>query len=215
VWQIDAGTLERLRRLALPEVLRPWAVAVGGGSVWASEGSPGSVSRFNAQTGKFQQRYLHAGRGYSAKIAFGDGAAWTAANAPGELLRVDAVLAGQQSIQIGRVPYDVVVAFDAVWVSDFVEAPTSPGRVGPGKILRLDPDTGLVDDVIDVGRRPVAVATGGGSVWVANSGDRTISEIDPRTNQVVNTIHTRYYPQDVEYGHGFLWVPLSSTPFTF
>jgi YVTN family beta-propeller protein len=65
--------------------------------------------------------------------------------------------------------------------------------------------TGDLDDVINVGKRPVGLATGGGSVWVANGGERSISEIDPRTNEVVNTIPTQYYPSSIAYGHAFLW----------
>ena len=50
---------------------------------------------------------------------------------------------------------------------------------------------------------------------VPNSIGRTISMIDPQTNQVVDTIPTRYYPESVAYGHGFLWVSLHDRPFTF
>jgi YVTN family beta-propeller protein len=63
-----------------------------------------------------------------------------------------------------------------------------------------------------VGKRPARLATGGGSVWVANGGERTISEIDPRTNEVVSTIPTQFYPRSVAYGHSFLWVSLGSDP---
>ena len=69
--------------------------------------------------------------------------------------------------------------------------------------------------MIPVGKRPAGLATGGGSLWVANAGERTISEIDPRTNTVVNTIPTRYFPHSLVYGHGFLWVSLYSEPFDF
>ena len=103
VWQIDADSFEQLQVLELPpEHIQPWRVAVGGGSVWVSEGFAGSVSSFNARTGKLQQRYRHANGGYSAEVAFGEGAAWTAANrqSGGDLLRVDAAGGGAQSIEI-------------------------------------------------------------------------------------------------------------------
>jgi YVTN family beta-propeller protein len=82
-------------------------------------------------------------------------------------------------------------------------------------VLRIDPEAGTMEDAIPVGKRPGGVATGGGSVWVANGGEMTISEIDPRTNQVVSTIDTRYYPTSLAYGHGFLWVSLHPEPFAF
>jgi DNA-binding SARP family transcriptional activator/streptogramin lyase len=217
VWQIDADSFERLQVLELPEGSRAWRVAVGGGSVWVSEGVAGSVSRFNARTGRLQQRYRHEGSlVYSAEVAFGEGAAWTAANGSrAQVLRVDAVGGGAQSFEMGQIPYAVAIGFGAVWVSDLVGPIGESEKEEPGKVLRLDPATGTLEDVINVGKLPDGLATGGGSVWVANGGERTISEIDPRTNEVVNTIHTRYYPTAVAYTQGFLWVSLGSDPFSF
>ena len=179
------------------------------------------MSRFSVRTGGFQRRYTHEGGGYlynvfSAEIAFGEGAAWTAANGPvGELMRVDADNGTARSIRVGRIPYAVAVDFDAVWVSDLVHPPEAFLEPEPGKVLRLDPVTGQIDDVINVGKRPGSVATGDGFVWVANGGEKTISQIDPRTNEVVRKIATPYYALGLAYGHGHLWVSLGSKPFAF
>jgi streptogramin lyase len=156
---------------------------------------------------------------YSAEVAFGEGAAWTAANAiarvPGRLLRIDALGAGSEPIEVGRIPYAVAVGFGAVWLSDMVEPPVVNAEPEAGQVLRIDPETGTMEDVIPVGKRPGGVATGGGSVWVANGGEKTISEINPRTNDVVSAIDTRYYPTSLAYGHGFLWVSVHPEPFSF
>jgi YVTN family beta-propeller protein len=213
VWQIDADSFEQLRVLELPQNGWPWRVAVGGGSVWVAEGYGRGVSRFNARTGDFQER--HATAGFAAEVAFGEGAAWAAVNSPagvGELLRVDAASDVAHSTASGRIPLAIAVGFGAVWVSDLVASPEKSAKPEPGKVLRIDPATSTLDDVINVGKRPVGLATGGGSVWVANGGERTISEIDPRTNEVVNTIPTQYYPTSVAYGHGFLWASLRPDP---
>jgi YVTN family beta-propeller protein len=213
VWQIDAQSFEQLEVLELPQNSWPWRVAVGGGSVWVAEGYGNSVSRFNARTGDLQER--HASNGFAAEVAFGEGAAWTAVNrygGEGELLRVDATFGGAESIEIGRIPVAVAVGFGAVWISDLVRSPQKSQKPEPGKVLRLDPATLALDDVVNVGKRPVGLATGGGSVWVANGGERTISEIDPRTNEVVNTIPTQHYPSSIAYGHGFLWASLRPDP---
>ena len=218
VWQIDAHDFELLRVVDVPEGTGPWAIAVGGGSVWVSQNLPPSVSRFSARTGKLQQRYVHPFGEFAAEVAFGAGAAWAAANGSlGGLLRIDALLGNAHPIEIGRVriPYAVTFGFGAVWVSDFVHAPSEGSEPERGKVLRVDPATGTVDGVIGVGKRPAGLTTGGGSVWVANAGERTISEIDPRTNTVVKTIDTRYFPYSLVYGHGFLWVSLYSEPFAF
>jgi DNA-binding SARP family transcriptional activator/DNA-binding beta-propeller fold protein YncE len=203
-----------LRRGAAPYV------AVGGGSVWVSEGYTSAVTRFTARTGKFQRRYVRPFAGgieYSSEIAFGTGAAWAAVNgfAGGTLVRIDALGGGGEPIDVGVIPNSVAVGFGDVWVTDHVQRPVVNAEPEAGQVLRVDPESGTMEDVIPVGRRPSGVATGGGSVWVANGGEKTISEIDPRTNDVVSTIDTRHYARSLAYGHGFLWVSLHPEPFAF
>lgn len=50
------------------------------------------------------------------------------------------------------------------------------------------PPNGPVLASITVGARPGTAAVGAGAVWVPNTGDGTISKIDPSTNGVVKTI---------------------------
>jgi hypothetical protein len=84
----------------------------------------------------------------------------------------------------------------AVWV-----ATGAPPRAAEGRLLRLDPETGLRVASIPVGWWPSSVALGAGSVWVADSiGDGSrlkhhlpglegaVTRIDPATNQVLATI---------------------------
>jgi outer membrane protein assembly factor BamB len=219
VWQIDADNYQQLQLIELPKDSAPWALALGGGSVWVSHNAPAAVSRVSARTGKLQRRYLHpfpAGYSYSAEVAYGEGAAWTAANGlQGSLLRVDALGGGSELIEVGEIPFAVTVGLGGVWVTDLVQPPEENLEPEAGQVLRVDPLTGKLDDVIPVGKRPTGVATGGGSVWVANGGETVIWKIDPRTNEVVDTIATSYYPGSLAYGHGFLWVSLHAQPLNF
>jgi DNA-binding beta-propeller fold protein YncE len=54
-------------------------------------------------------------------------------------------------------------------------------------LVRIDPATNAISAVTDVGQNPQATAVGGSSVWVYNHFDRTVSEIDARTNEVRHT----------------------------
>ena len=50
------------------------------------------------------------------------------------------------------------------------------------------------------------MATGGGSVWVANSGDGSVSRIDPQTDDVIDTFSVGHSPQGVAVAGGAAWV---------
>ncbi len=62
-----------------------------------------------------------------------------------------------------------------------------------------------------VGRAPVGIAYGAGSVWVANSGDGTVSRIDPTTSKVVATIPVGNNPRGIAVGDGKVWVTVQAT----
>ena len=64
VWQIGARDFNLLRVLELPDGVGPWAVAVGGGSVWVSHNLPASVSRFSARTGNVPAAVCAPARGF-------------------------------------------------------------------------------------------------------------------------------------------------------
>ena len=76
--------------------------------------------------------------------------------------------------------------------------------------MRIDPSTKAVTTTIPVGRSPAAVAIGAGSVWVANSGDGTVTRIDPRTDKVVATIAVGGSPQAITVAGGRAWVTVDA-----
>jgi YVTN family beta-propeller protein len=67
--------------------------------------------------------------------------------------------------------------------------PTAPAVVlAPNHAVRIDPATYELVAAVPVGTDPAAVASGAGSVWVANRQDGTVTVVDPDTNQVQQTI---------------------------
>jgi len=84
------------------------------------------------------------------------------------------VLAG---IDVGGEADWMGVGFGALW------APT-PG----GELLRIDPEALAISARIKVGASPYrGVAIGGDAIYIPNTGDDTISKIDPSTNTVIAT----------------------------
>jgi branched-chain amino acid transport system substrate-binding protein len=80
---------------------------------------------------------------------------------------------------------------------DTVEAPGA--RV-------LDSRTGHLRANISLGTAPSSIAVGGGSVWVLDADDKTISEIDPTGRRRLRTFSTASTPTDLAFGADALWV---------
>jgi len=77
--------------------------------------------------------------------------------------------------------------------------PPSAPAVRPNTVVRINPATNAIDAVIDVGARPSFIAVGGRRLWVYNSTESTVSEIDAATNKVR---HTTAVPPAVDRGRG-------------
>jgi serine/threonine-protein kinase len=69
--------------------------------------------------------------------------------------------------------------------------------VRENSLVRIDPATNAISAVTDVGRAPMAAAVGGGSVWVYNHLDGTVSEIDAWTTEVRQTTDVAARPVDL------------------
>jgi YVTN family beta-propeller protein len=78
-------------------------------------------------------------------------------------------------------------------------------RISENAAGLIDPDGNRISAEVALGRGPTAIAVGGGSVWVGNSLDGTISRIDANTRQVT-TIDAGGEPVGLAFGEGSLWV---------
>jgi YVTN family beta-propeller protein len=92
----------------------------------------------------------------------------------------------------------------AFGISRVLEADGLPG-IDENAVGVIDPDGGRITAQYPVGRAPGAVVAGGGSIWVANALDGTISRIPHKRNQVV-AIDVGGAPHGLAFGAGSLWV---------
>ena len=81
--------------------------------------------------------------------------------------------------------------------------PDGLARIAENSVGVIDPDNGAITEQYAVGRGPAAVSAGGGSVWVANTLEGTVTRID--RDRVV-TIPVGGAPLAVAFGAGSLWV---------
>ncbi len=87
--------------------------------------------------------------------------------------------------------------FAALLARDDGEAAGSALVVRANTLVRIDPKTNAVTEVIGVGRAPAATAVGGSSVWVYNLDDSTVSEIDAVADEVRHTTPVSTVPLGV------------------
>jgi YVTN family beta-propeller protein len=78
----------------------------------------------------------------------------------------------------------LVLAAGAATAAALSPSGHTAATVVPNSIVRIDPRTNRVVQVVPVGRSPSALIETKGVVWVANERDRTLSRVDTRSGKV-------------------------------
>ncbi len=130
-------------------------------------------------------------------VALGAGAVWAVGGRDGVLTRIDPKSGETTSVEVGKNPDSVVVAFDSAWVSVTDE----------NKVVRVstDPQPAVID-TFDVGARPEGIAASSQAIWVANAGDGTLSQIVEATGDVRTAENVAGEPVGLAIGAGAVWV---------
>ena len=80
-------------------------------------------------------------------------------------------------------------------------------EVHPNHVGVIDPETNTIVDEIQVGIRPGPVVVGGGSVWVGNLDDQTLTRIGAAQRSTIKTISLDdRTPTGLAFGDGAVWV---------
>jgi YVTN family beta-propeller protein len=113
-------------------------------------------------------------------------------------------LARRRRLQLGAglmtAAVAVAVAFAAVLTR------SSAVEVAPNSLGVIQPRNNRVISQVPVGHMPGTVASGPGTVWVANAGDKTVSHVDPFSKSVLKTIPVAATPDSVAVSPGAVWV---------
>jgi YVTN family beta-propeller protein len=81
------------------------------------------------------------------------------------------------------------------------------GAIQANHVGLIDPRTNEIVDEIPVGARPGPVASGTGTVWVGNVGDRSLTRIDPVSRTAAGTISLdQRTPTGIAVGLNAVWV---------
>jgi YVTN family beta-propeller protein len=180
-------------------------MTVADGVLWVL--AAGTVVRVDPESNRVVGKPLRVPADAEA-IAVGDGVLWVASVTPGDLatphkdrvIRIDLVTGRRvATITVARAPLDLAATPRAVWV-------TNSGG-GGDSVARIDPQTNrLVGRPVVTGASPQNLAVGGGSLWVANHDERTVTRIDQTSGKVLADIPVPSEPHRVAYGVGAAWV---------
>ena len=170
-------------------------VAVGDGSVWATDQDAGTVIRVDPGSLKVVDR-IRVGNGPSA-IAFGAGAIWVVNRTDGTVSRIDSSRdkVTAKRIPAGASPGSLAFGAGSLWVTD----------EQLGTVTRIDAPTNHPVDSIPVGAAPASIAFGDGSVWVGDA-QGGVSRIDPRSDLVVPITHVGTGADALTVLSGAVWV---------
>jgi YVTN family beta-propeller protein len=197
----ETGNIEAV----VPVGAAPVAVAAGGGLVWVVSSRDGTLSEIDPATDRVQATIPLPGSGPTGQggpgLAFGNDTAWLVNDVDGTVTRIDPDT-NAAPIPVGEGPSSVVVAEDAAWV---------PSRVD-GWVARVDVGTNQVTRHKQVGSTPsgVAAAPDGSMVWVVNHQDKTVTQLDGRSRQVIRRIKLLVAPDQAAFADGAVWVTSSA-----
>jgi ABC-type transport system substrate-binding protein/DNA-binding SARP family transcriptional activator len=99
----------------------------------------------------------------------------------------------------------VVAGLTAYGVIRVLQPHSLPG-IDANFVGLIDPDGPRIAEQYSVGEGPSAVVGGGGSVWIANAADGTVSRVDRGRDQPVRLIPVGGRPAALAFGSGSLWV---------
>ena len=187
----------RTRRVTrtIPAGVFPSDLAAGRDAVWVVDGRRRLLVRIQPAYGRVTGRVRLPGSPRDrapqsdrfefdpTSVAVGTGAVWVT-DGSARVLRVDpATLARTAAIRTPGAAAGVAAEAGAVWAI-----------ASPATVLRIDERTNRITDRIRLVNRsgpdvpyPIAVAVGGGFVWVLAGNTATVTKIDPRTAGVVGT----------------------------
>jgi YVTN family beta-propeller protein len=221
---------------AAVSVSSPDGLAYGAGSVWAVDGTDGTVSRINPATHAVVQQIPVGTDPAAVTVAGGD--VWVANSGDGTVSRISAA-AGRvvDTVQVGNIPDAIASGPSGIWVAnqgdatvDLIDPVTGDVMmrdipvgglpdgiaVGPdavwvangqdGTVTRIDPATGQSGGPVSVGAGPKGIAATPAAVWVANSLDLTVSRLDPATGRVTATIPVGDGPNAIATAGEAVWV---------
>ncbi len=176
---------------------RPVAMILAGRNLWVANMLKDNVQEIRASD-LHVLRTVSVPAGPTDLVAF-DGQIWVASIVASVVAPVNmrtGVVGSVVAVPDGAVR--IAQGFGALWVTGTAD-----------KLTEIRPTSGAAPsrmEAFTVGNGPIGVATGQGSVWVANAVGGTVVRIDPATRTILHTSHVGGDPLTVAVAGGRVWV---------
>ena len=200
----------------------PAALAAGSEAVWTvAYGDEAVLARIDARS-RVLRRTIVLGEDAPTDVAFGAGSAWIA-TAPRHRAR-------RSPLELGGVAHGLPRRLEprsrrtTAWRRPGAQ-PQPQRRVHGGHARRADrhartglvrlPNSLMARIAVDGGRLrevdyralgPAGIASGAGSIWIANAGDESVARLDSTTGKVIDEVAVEQRPAGVAVGRGAVWV---------
>jgi DNA-binding beta-propeller fold protein YncE/predicted Ser/Thr protein kinase len=198
---LPAGGKGARRTIKLPWKSGTTSVASGFGSLWVTNGDQSRLVRIDPRTGAVQGDRL-VGSGEAVVVATGEGAVWVGRRAdkttdpPSSIVKVDPRGGTTKEIPFGEEGVSwVATGGDYVWVPNRRRARLS--RIAPASGERKSTSIGLG------AHRAVF---GGGSIWVTNYDDGTVTENTRALDNAATIPVDVRGPLGIAYSSNTVWV---------
>ncbi len=185
---------------SIPLGSRPVTVAGGAGAVWVGDARDGTVTRIDLAT-RTAAKTIGIGSPV-VDLATGVGGVWAATGGFGEIVRIDPeVDAVARRIPLGDPDDPVVPTVSAIGAGD--------GRVWAGAfdgLARIDPSTGDVEAMVDLGRTgALQLAVGDGAVWATTIASRA-KRVEARSAKETAEFYAGSWVYPIALGGGAVWI---------
>jgi len=185
----------------IPVGADPGPVTAGNGSIWVGNLRDRTITRISVRD-RTSTATISLGARTPTGLDFGAGALWVAHGLRGQLSRVDpASRRVTRTIEVadpGSRRGAVTVGAGSVWVV-----------YGDSTLARVNPEAMRIEGATFAGPSPTGVVVANGSVWVANSGDGTVTRLGSQTIESATgsrPIKVGRKPTGIAAGEGAVWV---------
>jgi YVTN family beta-propeller protein len=175
----------------------PGAVTYGEGAVWVANLNDKTLYRINPRTRQVE-RPIPMQDVVPSDIAAGEGGVWIANGPYNQVVRVSP----DANEVVDKIATDDCAGYDA----SIAVGEGAAWFVCATGLARIDATTNDIRKFPYLGLTPRGIAFGLEAVWVSNSGENTVSRINPHTGEVTDTLDVAGDPRGLAVGEEAVWV---------